>query len=160
RTQLGHRDLFVPAHVDSAQKRDEGRHAAILHVSRRLRKSLSIHDPLRYESPKGRNAMPELVKDPTLADLQRYVAELEQERGFAEQDVLKKCLLLGEEIGELFKSIRKREGISIDLASKASTADEELADVLIMICSIANRLGVDLEEAFRRKEEVNKRRTW
>jgi NTP pyrophosphatase (non-canonical NTP hydrolase) len=104
--------------------------------------------------------MPELRKKPTLTDFQRYVAELEQERGFSEQGVLKKCLLLGEEIGELFKSIRKREGISIDLGSKASTVDEELADVLIMLCSIANRLGVDLEEAFRCKEEINKGRTW
>lgn len=54
--------------------------------------------------------MPSLKSNPTLSDLQRYVSELEQERGFAHQDVLQKCLLLGEEVGELFKTIRKRKG--------------------------------------------------
>jgi NTP pyrophosphatase (non-canonical NTP hydrolase) len=38
--------------------------------------------------------------------------------------------------------------------------DEELADVLIYLCSLANRCGIDLEDAFRKKEEVNKNRQW
>jgi hypothetical protein len=36
-------------------------------------------------------------------DLQRYVAKMEEERGFAHRDVVSQCLLLGEEVGELFK---------------------------------------------------------
>ncbi|MGF1733595.1 hypothetical protein [Photobacterium kasasachensis] len=47
--------------------------------------------------------MPELKKNPTLAEFQQYVYELEIERGFADQNAQTKCLLLGEEIGELFK---------------------------------------------------------
>jgi len=31
---------------------------------------------------------------------------------------------------------------------------------LIYICAIANRFDIDLEEAFRKKEEVNKKRNW
>ena len=104
--------------------------------------------------------MPELKPAPTLSDIQTYVAELEKERGFADQNVLEKCLLLGEEVGELFKSVRKRQGMSIDPNSKASTVEDELADLVIMTCSVANRLNVDLEAAFRRKEEVNKQRIW
>lgn len=55
-----------------------------------------------------------LKKTPTLKDFQQYVKELETERGFEKQDAIQKCLLLGEEIGELFKAVRKMEAISID----------------------------------------------
>jgi NTP pyrophosphatase (non-canonical NTP hydrolase) len=104
--------------------------------------------------------MPTLKTNPTLTDFQRYVSELEQERGFAEQDVLKKCLLLGEEIGELFKAIRKHQQMSIDPQSKTTSVEDELADVLLMICAVANRLDVNLENAFRQKEKINKKRKW
>ncbi len=58
--------------------------------------------------------MPELKVNALLKDFQKYVAELEQERGFSKQNAKDKCLLLGEEIGELFKAIRKVDGIGID----------------------------------------------
>lgn len=37
-----------------------------------------------------------LKTEPTLADFQVYVKELELERGFSDQTALEKCLLLGE----------------------------------------------------------------
>lgn len=37
---------------------------------------------------------------------------------------------------------------------------EELADVFIYLLSLANMHGLDLEEAFREKEEINKQREW
>jgi len=102
-----------------------------------------------------------VLKDqPTLKDYQEYVIQLENERGFKEQNVLQKCLLLGEEVGELFKAIRKREKISIDQDSKFGLIEEELADIIIYLCAIANRFDIDLEKAFRNKEEVNKKRVW
>jgi NTP pyrophosphatase (non-canonical NTP hydrolase) len=51
--------------------------------------------------------MPELTKNPNLSNFQNYVAELESECGFANQTIIDKCLLLGEEVGELFKAVRK-----------------------------------------------------
>jgi NTP pyrophosphatase (non-canonical NTP hydrolase) len=104
--------------------------------------------------------MPHLPPRPTLEDLQRYVAELEVERGFQGQDVVQKALLLGEEVGELFKAVRKSQGLAIDPQSKVGHVSEELADILIYLCAIANRFGIQLEEAFRSKEEINARRTW
>lgn len=102
-----------------------------------------------------------LKENPTLKDFQEYVHDLEIERGFIEQSVVQKCLLLGEEIGELFKAVRKAESIRIDKQnSKLTTVEEELADILIYICSIANRYNINLETAFRKKEEVNKKRVW
>ena len=104
--------------------------------------------------------MPKLGPDPTLAELQHYVTQLEAERGFEDQTVLEKCLLLGEEIGELFKAIRKAEGLHIDEASSFGEVGEELADILIYLCAIANRCAIDLETAFRDKEARNHERTW
>ncbi|NSW53445.1 MAG: pyrophosphohydrolase [Anaerolineae bacterium] len=105
--------------------------------------------------------MPNLPEHPDLAALQRYVRELEVERGFIDQTVLMKCLMLGEEAGELFKAVRKVEGIKLDHASaKVGGIDEELVDIFIFVCSIANKYAIDLEDAFRRKEEINKRRVW
>ncbi len=42
-----------------------------------------------------------------LKDFQKYIKEMEQERNFSSQTIIEKCLMLGEEVGELFKSIRK-----------------------------------------------------
>jgi len=104
--------------------------------------------------------MPNLNEHPTLADFQRYVAELETERGFEDQSVRDKCLLLGEEIGELFKAVRKAEGLKIDVSSQFGTVPEELADIFIYLCAIANRYDIDLEIAFRDKEAINHQRAW
>lgn len=104
--------------------------------------------------------MPFLTEKPTLGEFQKYVAELETERGFKSQTTIDKCLLLGEEVGELFKAIRKTEGLAIDSNSQINEVGDELTDIFIYICAIANRNGVDLEMAFRKKEEINKKRVW
>ncbi len=104
--------------------------------------------------------MPELNSQPTLANFQKYVEQLETERGFAKQTTIDKCLLLGEEIGELFKAVRKTEGLLIDENSNFSEIGDELSDIFIYLCAIANRKNIDLESAFRNKEEKNKQRTW
>jgi len=104
--------------------------------------------------------LPTLQDHPTLNDFQRYVAELERERGFEEQTATDKCLLLGEEIGELYKAVRHAEGLKVDPSSRIGEVEHELADILIYLCAIANRYGVDLERAFRRKEVLNHQRHW
>ena len=104
--------------------------------------------------------MKQLVANATLRALQSYVAEMEKERGFDGQSVRDKCLLLGEEVGELFKAVRIHEGLSVDVMSKCGTVSEELADLLIYLCAIANRSGVELEEAVRAKERQNESRRW
>ncbi len=104
--------------------------------------------------------MPDLGKAPRLGDLQRYVTELEFERGFDTQTARDKCLLLGEEVGELFRAVRRAEGLAVDPTSRPAEVDDELADCLIYLCAIANRYGVDLEAAFRAKEARNAERAW
>ena len=101
-----------------------------------------------------------LKEKPTLNDFQEYVQELEIERGFIDQSSHDKCLLLDEEIGELFKAVRKASGLNIDANSSSQSVSNELADILIYICSIANRFDINLEKSFREKEGLNKQRTW
>jgi NTP pyrophosphatase (non-canonical NTP hydrolase) len=103
-----------------------------------------------------------LKPDPTLSDIQQYVAAMIVERGFDQYSILNESLLLGEEVGELFKVIRK-QGANMHLDTNKHyelDAAEEIADVLILLAAIANRLGVDMEQAFRDKEERNKQRVW
>lgn len=100
------------------------------------------------------------LKEPTIQNLQLYVKQLEIERGFIDQTVIEKCLLLGEEVGELFKAVRKSEKIKIDSNSQKHEVGNELADILIYLCAIANRYQIDIESAFREKEEINKNRVW
>jgi len=96
-----------------------------------------------------------------MQDFQKYVRELEQVRGFDGQTATQKGLLLGEEIGELFKAMRKHETqLRVDENSQVHDVADELADILIYLCAIANRYDVDLEQAFRTKEVKNKTRVW
>lgn len=120
--------------------------------------SLRLNDSMYLHKQKQRE-MPEL-NTPTLQAVQKYVTELEIERGFIHQTVIEKCLLLGEEVGELFKAVRNAERIKIDNNSQKHEVSNELADMLIYLCAIANRYGIDLETAFREKEEINKKRRW
>jgi NTP pyrophosphatase (non-canonical NTP hydrolase) len=104
--------------------------------------------------------MPILTNKPTLKEFQNYVEKLETERGFSHQTIIDKCLLLGEEVGELFKAVRKSEGLAVDTNSNFTEIGDELTDIFIYLCAIANRKGIDLESAFLEKEVKNKQRVW
>jgi NTP pyrophosphatase (non-canonical NTP hydrolase) len=105
--------------------------------------------------------MTHLKHGATLGDVQAYIREMEVERGFDKTcSNIQSALQLGEEVGELFKSIRKAERMRVDTTAEVSSIEEELADVLIFVASLANRYGIDLEDAFRNKEAINNSRTW
>lgn len=101
-----------------------------------------------------------LKEDPTLRDFQNYVSELVKERGFERETLPQLFMLLLEECGEMAKAARKAEGIRSDKNSEDHHLDREAADVLIYLLAICNRCGIDLEKAFREKEEINKKRRW
>lgn len=108
---------------------------------------------------------PELPATATMADFQRYVHDLEAFHGWLDVDLVHNCFLMGEEVGELFKAVRKRIKLFDEAAKGHRPADdwpvaEELVDVLNYLLAIANRLDIDVEAAFRRKNEANLDRTW
>lgn len=101
------------------------------------------------------------LKDgPTLHDYQVYIKDMMRVRGFDKNSIVEEMLLMTEEVGELAKVVRKAHGLHMDTSSVHGTAEEELADVLSYVLSLANYLDVDLEAAFRKKEEKNKQRSW
>ena len=106
--------------------------------------------------------MTNLPEYPTLKDLQTYVDEVCKERGWVKDTYAEKFLLFTEEIGELAKAIRNVKGLYEEKAkqSKKIELEEEFADVLSYLLDLANCFQVDLEKAFREKEQVNLTRTW
>ncbi|MGH4014762.1 MAG: MazG nucleotide pyrophosphohydrolase domain-containing protein [Pseudonocardiaceae bacterium] len=67
---------------------------------------------------------------------------------------------MGEEVGELFKAVRKQNRMRIDATSAIGTVDEELADILIYICAIANRLEISIENAWGCRRAARLRGRW
>ena len=105
---------------------------------------------------------PNLPKNPTMRDFQDYVHGLESYHGWLDVDLIHNCFLMGEEVGELFKAIRSHlkyfeRG---DGGDSVAHVGEEIVDVLNYLLALANRLDIDVEEAFRTKNARNLERTW
>jgi NTP pyrophosphatase (non-canonical NTP hydrolase) len=105
--------------------------------------------------------MPHLKDKPTLSDLQRYLVDLCEERGWNKDSPSEKFVLFVEEVGELAKAIRKASGLYEEPAKQRDISlEEEFADVLSYLLDLANCYHVDLEAAFRAKDEINRTRIW
>ena len=105
--------------------------------------------------------MADLPEHPTLPQLQQYLDVVCKERGWTKDSYAEKFLLFTEEIGELAKAIRKAQGLYQEKArQKPVELEEEFADVLSYLLDLANYFQVDLEKAFREKEQVNSARIW
>lgn len=101
-----------------------------------------------------------LKDDPTLGDLQQYVADMVKERGFDADNIPFRFMLLIEECGEFARAARKRTGGKFAADTQTAEIEDEAADILIILLGLCNMLGVDLEKAVRQKEEKNKQRVW
>ena len=102
-----------------------------------------------------------ILKEGTeLRDFQEYVARMVKERGFDKETISEIFMLFLEECGEMVKAARKTQKIKTDKNSEQFHLDHEVADVFIYLLDICNQFNIDLEKAFRDKEEINKKRTW
>jgi len=104
--------------------------------------------------------MEPLSQGASLAQIQSYVATMEAERHLDKQDLPSQCLKLGEEVGELFRAVRKLQGSPQDPSGRIADVGDEAVDTLILLVSIVNRCGINLEGAFRIKEARNETRVW
>ena len=99
----------------------------------------------------------------TLQEVQQYIKDVIEIRGFANQEIEKTMLLLLEEVGELAKSIRKNATdmeIDNNKANHYDTIESEVADVFIVLSSVCNKLDIDLYKALKDKEQENINRIW
>jgi NTP pyrophosphatase (non-canonical NTP hydrolase) len=105
--------------------------------------------------------MAQLNDAPTLSDLQSYLAEVCQKRGWTKDSPAEKFVLFMEEIGELAKAMRNAAGLYAERAKpQQHSLEEEFADVLSYLLDLANAYQVNLEQAFREKEAINASRAW
>lgn len=104
-----------------------------------------------------------LNENNTLQEVQQYIKDVIEIRGFANQEIEKTMLLLLEEVGELAKSIRKNATdmrIDNNKANHYDTIESEVADVFIVLSSVCNKLDIDLYKALKDKEQENINRIW
>ena len=91
---------------------------------------------MESESKKQLELWNELNESNTLQEIQKYIKEVIEIRGFANQEIEKTMLLLLEEVGELAKSVRKNAtNMSIDnkKINHYDTIESEVADVFIVL---------------------------
>lgn len=90
-----------------------------------------------------------LETKPTIQDIQRFVHKLEEEKGELADSQMRKCIRMREDVLELLQAIRSRDIVYSPKRMSLADVEKELVDILISLCSIANRYHIDLENAFR-----------
>jgi NTP pyrophosphatase (non-canonical NTP hydrolase) len=98
-------------------------------------------------------------KNGTIKHLQEYIADKIKERGFEDETIQERLLLLSEEVGELIHGCRKITGMNIDKNREImSNIGEEIADVINMVFAVGIKTGLNIEKEFLAKEQgVDKR---
>jgi len=97
----------------------------------------------------------------TIESLQKYIAQKIKERGFEDETVHERLLILAEEVGELINAVRHTSGMNVDQDRAADNeVGEEIADVINMVFAVAVKLDVDVEAEFTKKEKVIDKRNY
>lgn len=91
---------------------------------------------------------------PTLREIQDEVDRWITTTGVRYFSPLTNTAILAEETGEVARIMARRYGDQSEKPTDAAAdLGDELADVLWVVCALANQTGVDLEEALRRNIE-------
>jgi NTP pyrophosphatase (non-canonical NTP hydrolase) len=99
------------------------------------------------------------LKPGTIKNLQEYVTKKIEERGFADETLHERLVLLTEEVGELAKACRKISGMNVDSDKDIKyTVGEEITDVINMAIAVGVELNIDIEKEFLKKEAKNDQR--
>jgi NTP pyrophosphatase (non-canonical NTP hydrolase) len=97
----------------------------------------------------------------TIQHLQEYVAEKIKERGFEDEGLHERLLMLTEEVGELINACRKISGMYVDQNREiVNKTGEELCDVINMVFAVGIKLGIDIEKEFLTKEAIIDKRKY
>ena len=100
------------------------------------------------------------TQNAALAAYQQYVRQVMSERGFDDESVSQKFMLLLEEAGEFAKAARDQASLAQAQDADADDLGDAAADVFAILLDICNQLGLDLEKAFINREHKNQNRTW
>ena len=95
------------------------------------------------------------LKNGTIKHLQKYIAHKIEKRGFKDETIHERLLLLVEEVGELVKASRKITGMNCDVNRKTNVnVGEEITDVINMVFAVGIQLGLDIEDEYLKKEKI------
>ena len=101
------------------------------------------------------------LKKGSIKKLQEYIAYKIKERGFEDETLHERTLLLVEEVGELVKEVRKISGMYVEKNKRNKyEIGGEVADVINLLFAVAIKLKVDVEKEFITKEEKNDKRVY
>lgn len=104
-----------------------------------------------------------LSKKDSLSDVQNYVKQVNELRGFQNQALQDTMLLLTEEVGELAKVIRKDYTdmrVDVNKLNNYGSIESEIADVFYVLSCVCNKLDINILDALKKKEAENVNRTW
>jgi NTP pyrophosphatase (non-canonical NTP hydrolase) len=99
------------------------------------------------------NAVP--APQPALKAFQEYYRRVATQRGYKSEGPKDCLLLMVEEVGELARAIRKREGLARHGSESSANERHELADVFLYVVHMANILDIDLSKIVKEKELIN-----
>jgi NTP pyrophosphatase (non-canonical NTP hydrolase) len=100
------------------------------------------------------------TQNASLGAYQQYIKQVMHERGFDDETVSQKFMLLLEEAGGFARAARKRANLAEATDALPELLDDTAADVFAVLLDICNQLGLDLETAFINREHKNQSRTW
>ncbi len=96
-----------------------------------------------------------------IADLRQRLREFAQARDWEQfhspKNLAMALIVEAAELVEHFQWVREEDSLSLDAVRKEEVA-LEMADILIYLLRIADRLDIDLAAAARRKIEINEER--
>ena len=100
------------------------------------------------------------TQNASLAAFQQYIQQVMRERGFDDETVSQKFMLLLEEAGEFAQAAREQAHLSQAVDTQAEDLCDAAADVFAILLDICNQLNIDLEKSFINREHKNQTRTW
>ncbi|HSX15940.1 MAG TPA: hypothetical protein VLF40_04070 [Candidatus Saccharimonadales bacterium] len=100
------------------------------------------------------------IQDGTLATYQQYIRQVMVERGFDDETVSQKFMLLLEQAGELAQAARKQANLAQASDTSIEDCSDAVADVFAVLLDLCNQLNINLEQAFMAREHKNQDRTW
>lgn len=100
-------------------------------------------------------------KKGTIKHFQEYIKRKIKERGFEDETLHERLLLLVEEVGELIKACRKIDGRYVDCNREiANKIGEEITDIINMVFAVGICLNINIEQEFLTKEKINDKRVY
>lgn len=100
------------------------------------------------------------IRNASLAAYQQYVKQVTTDRGFDEETVSQKFMLLLEQAGEFARAARKQANLTQPTDEKTVDVNDAAADVFAVLLDICNKLDMNLETVLVNREQKNETRTW